>query len=233
MKKDTFNPESRKVAAEISDELNKAEVSKRTKLFFQRFTDKSYQDEKIDLKENERKIWEEEVRVLDENTAPVPVMQEMLEMEEVSMQEILQLEESDPGYVNGLVLDYDNEKKNPRNTYRETGYHAEAIRWGEYAVENSERYEMLQPGTKLSRWGNENGTFMAEPQTAYEKLELPVVQEKQKFSLYEVCKSFPVEMSLVKRQPWNNSSSDNEDTVQYRMPVSIKKLVEEGYLKKI
>lgn len=233
MRKDNFNPESRKEATEISDALDKAEVSKRTKLFFQKFTEKSYQTEKIDLKENERKIWEEEVRVLDENTAPEPVIWESFELEELLSEEFQQLEESDPGYVNELVLDYDNEKKNPRNIYRETGSHTEAIRWGEYAVENSERYEVLQPGTKLSRWGNDNGIFMAAPQTAYEKLELPVVQEKQELNLYEVCKPFPVERSFVKKQPWNKDNSDNEVTVQYRMPASIKQLVEENYLHKL
>lgn len=233
MKKDNFHPESRKEMAETTDTFDKAEVLKKTKMFFQKFSEKLYQPEKTDLKEKEKNIWEEEVRVLDENTAPIPVTQERLEMEEISMQEIQQLEEADPGYVNEWVLDYDNEKKNPKNTYRKTGVHAGAIRWGEYAVENSERYEILQQGTKLSRWGNEDGTFMSIPQTVYEKLELPLVQEKQEFNLYEVCKPFPVEKSLVKKQPWNKGNLKNEDTVQYRMPVSIKQLVKEEYLRKI
>ena len=119
------------------------------------------------------------------------------------------MKENDPGYVNEMVLDYDNILQNPNNTYKESGEHKNAIYWGDYAMENSVKYHMLQPGMVLSRWGNENGTFMANVNTDYHSLELPIVREKQTQNLYEVCKPFPVEISQVAIQPWNKMQKNH------------------------
>lgn len=207
MRRESLNPEqNRRETAETLDTAEKEKISERLELFFQKFSAKHRKPERTALREIEEKNWIQEVRQLDEN---------------------------DPGYVNGLVLDYDNEENNPKNTYRETGKHTGAIRWGDYAVEGSETYITLRPGTRLVRWGDENGTFLAQPDTSYEKLELPVVQEKQSRNLYEVCKPFPAEKSLVEKQPWNKEQSGGSPAIQYKVPVSIKQLVEKNYLRRV
>ena len=53
--------------------------------------------------------------------------------------------------------------------------------------------------------------------------------------MYEVLKSFPVEISKVAKQPWNkeNDIEEEEPIVQYRTAIPIYALVKEGYLKQI
>lgn len=196
------------------------------------FPKKEKRLEEEDPRWKEEKDWEAEVADLDKNTAPdlKETVRPEKEEDALTREELEQLDESDPGYVNGDVLDYDNELGTPDNHYRETGSHAGAIRWGEYAKDDKE-YVAMKPGTVLSRFGGEEGRFLADPETSYEDLQLPVISQKNTRFLYEVVKEFPAEASQVARQPWNQT--DGNPAVQYVTPVSIRELVEGGYLKKL
>lgn len=232
MKRDVNNPEQNRKEIDVTaDVIDKEDIAGKMDSFFKKYFNSSHKLQKSAAKEIEDKNWIEEVKQLDENTAPTDMLHKEVDYDDFSLEEFHQIVENDPGYVNDLVLDYDNEKQEPNNKYRETGYHRGAIRWGDYAVEGSETYDTLQPGTMLARWGSEEGTFVTLPGTSYDKLELPVVQEKQTLSLYEVCKPFPAEKSLVKKQPWSTEKSDEKQAVQYKLPVCIKDLVAENYLR--
>lgn len=232
MKKEISNPEQNcKESAFAMEAIDKKDIAEKMDSFFKKYSNISPKLQKSASRELEDKDWIEEVKQLDENTAPTDMLHKEVDYDDFSLEEFHQIDENDPGYVNDLVLDYDNEKQNPNNNYKETGYHKGAIRWGDYAVEGSEKYDTLHPGTILARWGSEEGTFVTLPGTSYDKLELPIVQEKQRLSVYEVCKPFPAEKSLVKKQPWNLQNSDDTQAVQYKLPVSIKQLVTENYLR--
>ncbi|MBR1433101.1 TNT domain-containing protein [Ruminococcus sp.] len=186
-------------------------------------------------KENPQDIDNAEIQQLIENTA-FDLNTAINDVTSISDEEIIQIEENDPGYVNEDVLDYDNEQNSKSNTYAETGSHTGAIRWGEYAVEGSEYFITLEPGTVLSRWGSEDGVFLSDKGTEYDNLQLPTVKEKKPYSEYEVLKAFPVEVSKIAKQPWNGEEKDTDTettTEQFRTPVPIRDLVEQGYLKSL
>lgn len=215
------------------------EIKDESQVFFRNFSHKqNFSDLKPELDDkHEEEQFLEDIRYLDLNTSLVRTELCDIKNQGYSKEELTQLEENDPGYVNGKVLDYDNENEVESNTYQSTGLHSGAIHWGEYAARESIDYITLDEGKVLRRWGDENGTFLAEPETDYESLELPIVEAKNIPTLYEVIKPFPTEISIVAKQPWNQNkeaADDKEqDTLQYRTPIAIKRLVEEGYLKAV
>lgn len=179
-----------------------------------------------------------EVKEMDVNTAQMPMTVYESKDPALSKEELQQIMEDDPGYVNGRVLDYDNESGSDENTYRETGFHTGAIHWGEYATKEGVEYVTLEEGKRLSRYGDEDGTFMSDTDVAYDSLELPIVKEKNVQSLYEVQKPFPVEISKVAKQPWNISdetknNTETESVTQYKTPMPVSVLVKNGYLKRL
>ncbi|MCM1218533.1 MAG: TNT domain-containing protein [Lachnospiraceae bacterium] len=175
---------------------------------------------------------------LDQNTSLEPQIPAQMEDSFLSIEEFAQIEENDPGYINSKVLDYENQSNTEENTYQENGLHTGAIHWGEYADEESIEYVTLEKGKILSRWGGEDGTFLSDTDVEYEKLELPIVEEKNSRNFYEVLKEFPAELSNVKRQPWNDADQMEQNeaaaqAVQYKMPIPVQNLIEEGYLKRV
>lgn len=204
--------------------------------FFHNFSHRYWSREPKPDESDKEELFLAEIRDMDENTALTPFADIMPEELNFSKEELQQIEEDDPGYVNEKVLDYDNVSGSENNTYRETGLHTGAIRWGDYAIKESVEYITLETGKILSRWGNEEGTFMCDAETNYDALELPIVKEKNIQSFYEVLKPFPVEISKVAKQPWNQSGESekaSETSIQYRTPIPIRELLNEGYLKKL
>lgn len=239
-------PSNKEIKGETIEKKNVSEKTKKEiinekKNFFHDFSQR-YWSQKPKIGEAEQKKAEQErflaeVEDLDYNTPSDPQMLVHSQLCSITKGELEQLEENDPGYVNGNVLDYDNDLGREENTYQKTGLHEGAIRWGDYAAKESKEYISLESGKILGRWGDEEGMFMADPQTKYEELELPVVEEKNLLNLYKVQKPFPAEISRIAGQPWNEMKKDDgrsaEQAVQYRMPIPVSELVKEGYLKKL
>lgn len=213
-------------------------IFSRTKEFFQRFSKEHREPE---LSEAEKKKKEEleflnDVKDLNENTTLNPKIDiyDVPDDELLTDEEIEQLYENDPGDINGEVVGYDNDESVKQ--YSETGQHKYAINWGEYAKKEGIEYVTMEPGTHLSRWGNEKGSFLSDIGVDYDKLQLPTIKEKNEHSSYKVLKPFPMEKSKIEVQPWNKEESKSEqlDTaIQYRTPVSISTLIKEGYLEKV
>lgn len=196
---------------------------------------------KQDPESLEKKNFFDYLKYLDENSPSTLSESTFAQPDKVSDDELKYLDENDPGYVNGEVLDYDNKNKKEENNYKETGLHTAAINWGEYATKEGKEYVMMPEGSILSRWGDDEGTFMSDTETPYDKLELPIIEDKNDRSFYEVLKPFSVEISKIAKQPWNEKTANSEnqenteDPVadQYKVPVPIKELVNVGYLKKL
>ncbi len=229
--------ESEKPEAPVDEKKNK-EIRSESKAFFQSFSQRQ-QEKKTDVN-REEELFLDEVRQMDANTAPEPAVLTRMEESSLTEEELQEIYDQDPGYVNAKVLDYDNELEKKENTYSETGSHTGAVRWGDYAGKEGVEYITLRPGTLLSRWGSEKGTFLSDTDVSYEQLELPVSSDKNEQNFYEVLKPFPVEISKIAVQPWNEADkTQKEDTsqntdaaMQYKAPISVEELVKNGYLKK-
>ena len=227
----------------IEKQLHKAngksdgDVIKNVYDFFKSIYIQTYARDDKERSAQKSKGFEEDLLYLDENTSVALKMDCNEVVEHYTLEDICQIEENDPGYVNGYVLDCDNELACKENTYIETGLHEGAIKWGDYATKESVKYVMLEKGHIVSRWGSEAGCFVSDVDVEYELLQMPVVQEKKVNTLYEVVKPFPVEISEIKVQPWNlNGSVDDkmeEKTIQYKTPIEIKELLLRGYLKNV
>lgn len=212
-------------------------IKDETRVFFNTFSQKHWAQKQRPEEPGEEELFLAEVKDLDANTpavlsADLPAAAKGLQH---TREELMQLYENDPGYVNEKVLDYENVLEKDSNTYKETGLHTGAIRWGDYATKEGVEYATLETGKILSRWGDEEGSFTSDVNVDYESLELPISKDKNVQSLYQVLKQFPVEISKVARQPWNEAveSGKEEETIQYRTPIPISDLVEKGYLKKL
>lgn len=214
-------------------------IKDETRVFFNTFSQKHWAQKQRLEEPKEEELFLADVKDLDANTPPVlsAELPEAARGLQHTREELLQLYENDPGYVNENVLDYENVLEKESNTYQETGLHTGAIRWGDYATKEGMEYTTLEQGKLLARWGNEEGTFMSDVNVDYDSLELPVSKDKNVQSLYQVLKQFPVEVSKVAKQPWNETTEsgveEKEETVQYRTPIPVKDLVEKGYLKKL
>ncbi len=208
-----------------------------TQAFFNTFSQKHWAQKQKPKEPTEEELFLAEVRDLDANTPEIlhtelPAAADGIRQ---TREELLEMYENDPGYVNGKVLDYENVLEKEDNTYQETGLHTGAVHWGDYATEEGVEYATLEEGKILSRWGSEEGSFTSDMDVDYDLLELPVSKDKNVQSLYQVLKQFPVEISKVAKQPWNEDSEDGTkgETVQYRTPIPVGDLVEKGYLKKL
>lgn len=222
----------------MTGEKEQKEIQGKVNHFFDKFFQKYMNQNVKEFQPDKEKLFLKEIQEMDANTSPDLYITYDINEEDLTEDELKQLDNDDPGYVNGQVIDYNNELKTEKNVYSKTGLHEGAIKWGEYAAKEGVEYKMLQPGDILSRWGNENGKFMSDVNTDYENLQLPYIQEKVARNVYKVIAPFPVEVSKIAIQPWNKnkdykSTKANENTIQYKMPIPIQKLLEEGYLKKL
>lgn len=134
-----------------------------------------------------------------------------------------QLEEDDPGYINGDVLDYEHDY------YKEGGWHR--VDWGADSADVPHK-ETLQPGTRFSRMGSENGRYLGDTDTFFDDRQLPVVESKLDKHTYEVLKPLDVEQSTIAQQKWGPEMI-NPDAQQYKTSQSIKELIENGFLREV
>ncbi|MCD7764121.1 MAG: TNT domain-containing protein [Lachnospiraceae bacterium] len=209
-----------------------SEINAKAKSFFQNFAKRQREADRV--KDDPEKLLLEEIHQLDLNTAPTLSSIRETTVDDLSAEELAEMYENDPGYVNEHVLDYENTLNREENTYSKTGLHTGAVHWGEYAEKETAGYLMIQPGHILSRWGSEKGSFLSDLNVRYEQLEMPVSSDKKEHGFYEAIKPFPVEVSKIATQPWNlqEKNMPEEEVNQYKTPISVELLIKSGYLKK-
>ncbi len=147
------------------------------------------------------------------------------------------LDESDPGYISGDVLDYSDEQ------YLKTGKHQ--VDWKTDSVEGTKERVIVKPSeneepTVLLQYSfpGKTGTYFAEPKTKYESLQLPEIEAKREVKYYEVIKDLPMEKSLINNQRFLHNGY-NPDTYQFvpemknkeGKTMSAGELVDAGYLR--
>ncbi len=86
--------------------------------------------------------------------------------------------------------------------------------------------KVFKPGEKFDRYGSKDGFFTAPIGTPFEMRSLPREYELKKYHVYEVVK--PFEVLEGKAAPWFDQPGGG---IQYKMPKTIKELINEGYIK--
>lgn len=166
---------------------------------------------------------------------------------EYTDEELQQIWENDPGYVNEKAiksLPSDN-MEGPQSgvlekdgKYMEMGFHNKSIEnYGKDAVEGTEEKNwVLQPGKIVERWGAEDGSYLTEPGTDFVDLHLNVSEGKLESRSYEVLKPLLVEKSEIAAQPFDEKKENGESgraAIQYKSAIYVEDLVELGILRRI
>jgi|GEM_PF-5121031 len=178
---------------------------------------------------------------------------------EYSEEELQQLWDDDPGYVNDRVkymygfpkkhddgsVSIDAEKysnlfdKTGRlkkefeeysDFYKKTGLHSAS-----YADDGEgHKKDKLQPGTEIARWnvpGKPGGTYFAAPDARYVDLHLPDSEDKRVREEYIVLKELGVTKSKIGAQPYDENH-EYRDVLQYKTKLSVEDLIEDGFIKR-
>lgn len=170
---------------------------------------------------------------------------------EYTSEELEQIWENDPGYLNELAVkklprakksveeaEYDQDVVAHHSKYMEFGFHNKNLEnYGADAVEGTvdENY-VLAPGKIVERWGQEDGSYLTEPGTYFEDLHLNVSEGKLICTQYEVLKALPVVKSEIADQPFDEERKDGnkrQPALQYKSAIYIDDLVELGVLRRV
>ena len=87
---------------------------------------------------------------------------------------------------------------------------------------------ILQPGTKIDRYGYEGGTFVSPQGTPYEMRSLAPGTEIKPYNVYEVVK--PVDGLGGKIAPWFDQPGGG---IQYKLNQTIQELLNAGFIRKV
>ena len=99
---------------------------------------------------------------------------------------------------------------------------------GEYKI-----FVALPKGTKIIRYGHEEGSFTAPVGTPYENLALPYVKETVEYNEYKViADQVTVECKVCKGKVAPGFSSDG-GAIQYKHPITIRASIKERILERI
>ena len=88
--------------------------------------------------------------------------------------------------------------------------------------------QILQPGTRVDRYGYDGGTFVLPEGTPYSQRALAPGTEKKPYTIFEVMK--PIAVQGGKTAPWFGEEGGG---MQYEFSVPISELLEHGVLKKV
>ncbi|WP_273702694.1 TNT domain-containing protein [Thermoanaerobacter sp. A7A] len=89
--------------------------------------------------------------------------------------------------------------------------------------------KVFKPGERFDRYGYEKtGKFAAPVGTPFEMRSLPPENRKLPYNIYEVIK--PFEALEGKTAPWFDQPGGS---IQYKMPKTIKELINEGYIREV
>jgi hypothetical protein len=87
--------------------------------------------------------------------------------------------------------------------------------------------DTLSPGTVISRYGGEGGTYASPAGTPFSARALPPAQEALGESLYTVTQPLDVDAGIA---AWWQGGGGG---IQYRLPASVSELLESGFLKRL
>ena len=88
--------------------------------------------------------------------------------------------------------------------------------------------ETLKPGTRIDRYGFEGGTFVSPEGIPYPSRALAPGTENKPYNVYEVIK--PIEVQAGKIAPWFGEPGGG---IQYELNLSVKKLIEGGFIRRV
>ena len=83
----------------------------------------------------------------------------------------------------------------------------------------------LQPGTKIDRYGDTSGIFAAPKGTSFNERSLAPGSENGPYNAYEVIRPFDVQAGTT--APWFDQPGGG---MQYKLPMSVKELIMQGYI---
>ena len=115
---------------------------------------------------------------------------------------------------------------NPKYFDQETGETHWPPNNGE--VDGTKAIICLPIGTVIDRYGLDTGSYTSPIGVSYEERSLAPGTEKYPYSQFEICKPINVEQSVV--FPWFDEPGGG---IQYRMPSSIKDLLDRGIIRRI
>lgn len=185
--------------------------------------------------ERQKRLLKDEIEDMDKNTPEFP--EESYEAErDYSPEELLDLWDNTPGYVNERAMKNLGDPSIKDSGYLKTGLHSQGLlNYGKDAVEGTEKDTLLSEGKVLERWGSATGTYLTEPGTDFKDLHLNVTEDKLERNIYEVVKPFWVTESRIADQPFDekdDTERKREPAVQYHVRICVEDLTELGFLKK-
>ncbi|KKZ99266.1 hypothetical protein B4147_3850 [Bacillus wiedmannii] len=131
-----------------------------------------------------------------------------------------------------LYKKYENVYKNPKYYNQKTG----EIHWppNDGFVSGTQKVETLQPGTRLDRYGNPAGSFLAPESDSFPSRALVPHSEQAPYYVYKVIDDF--EVTLGKIAPWFDQPGGGTQIIKYKSngrPYSIEELIELEVIKQI
>ncbi|MEC2072515.1 T7SS effector LXG polymorphic toxin [Alkalihalophilus marmarensis] len=131
-----------------------------------------------------------------------------------------------------LFKKYENVYKNPKYYNQNTG----EINWppNDGFVLGTQKVETLNPGTKLDRYGNPTGSFLAPESDSFPSRSLAPHSEKAPYYVYEVIDD--LEVTSGKIAPWFDQPGGGTQIIKYKpngRPYSIEELIELKVIKQI
>ncbi|OFD68801.1 MULTISPECIES: TNT domain-containing protein [Bacillus cereus group] len=131
-----------------------------------------------------------------------------------------------------LYKKYEDVYKNPKYYDQETG----EIHWppNDGFVSGTQKVETLHPGTKLDRYGNPKGSFLAPESDSFPIRALAPHSEQAPYYVYEVIADF--EVTSGKIAPWFDQPGGGTQIIKYKpngRTYSIEELIELEIIKQI
>ena len=178
-------------------------------------------------------------------------MHEAGNYDDYSQEELEEIWENDPQYVNEKVYrplpgtkpeNIEMQKSNPEDVmdtdslYMTDGLHGDhgkkgLINWKIDSVPGTEVEVEIPPGTLLKRYGLDGGHYLTDIETKFENLNLP--SDRFKANNYMVMKPLGAVKSTIADQPFTMRQPGSPKASQYKTEMSVAELVEKGFLKKL
>lgn len=83
----------------------------------------------------------------------------------------------------------------------------------------------LQPGRSIDRYGDDHGTYFAEPGTSFEQRSLPYDEKRTRYRVYVVAK--PLDVVACKISPWFGGGGGG---IQFKASKPVSVLLQDGLI---
>lgn len=100
------------------------------------------------------------------------------------------------------------------------------LKWPEaFGCEGPISQITLQPGRKIDRYGDDHGTYFAEPGTSFDQRSLPYDEQRTRYRVYVVEK--PLEVSACRIAPWFDGTGGG---TQFKASKPVDALLRDGVI---